>query len=122
MQPWVMRPCGSTWVASTMTRPAPEFASMPRWARCQSVAQPSTALYWHMGETTMRLSNSTPPSLIGENSVLGMRCGPCGKRKRILRAERGSEYSGYIDDSRGRNLRAAQAIYAEDCDRRLPPS
>src|SRR5262249_42169280 len=76
MQPWVMRPWRSTWVASTTTRPAPEFASMPRWARCQSVAQPSTALYWHMGATTMRLSNSTPPSRIGENRMLDMRWGP----------------------------------------------
>ena len=65
MQPWVMRPRRSTCVASTMTRPAPELASMPRWARCQSVAVPSSALYWHIGDTTMRLVNSTLPSLMG---------------------------------------------------------
>ena len=64
-QPWVMRPRRSTCVASTMTRPAPELASMPRWARCQSVAVPSSALYWHIGDTTMRLVNSTLPSLMG---------------------------------------------------------
>ena len=67
MQPWVMRPRRSTCVASTITRPAPEFASMPRWPRCQSVAVPSSALYWHIGETTMRLENSTLPSLMGAN-------------------------------------------------------
>src|SRR5580700_6451671 len=76
MQPWVMRPWRSTWVASTTTRPAPEFASMPRWAMCQSVAQPSTELYWHIGATTMRFSNATPPSLIGENRVLDIGWGP----------------------------------------------
>src|SRR4051812_41327749 len=65
MQPWVMRPRRSTCVASTMTRPAPELASMPRWARCQSVAVPSSALYWHIGDTTMRLVNSALPSLMG---------------------------------------------------------
>src|SRR4029079_12063000 len=52
-----------------MTRPAPEFASMPRWPRCQSLALPSSALYWHIGETTMRLENSTLPSLMGANRL-----------------------------------------------------
>src|SRR5271169_1159658 len=68
-----MRPWGSTWVASTTSRPAPELASMPRWVMCQSFAQPSSALYWHIGETTMRLASSTPASLIGENSEVAMR-------------------------------------------------
>ena len=39
---------------------------------CQSVAQPSVELYWHMGEMTMRFSSSTLPSLIGVNRALGM--------------------------------------------------
>src|SRR4029078_2544288 len=52
-----------------MTRPAPELASIPRWARCQSVAVPSSALYWHIGDTTMRLLNSTLPSLMGVNKL-----------------------------------------------------
>src|ERR1043166_4954324 len=67
MQPCVMRPWRSTWVASTITRPAPQFDSMPRCAMCQSVALPSSALYWHIGDTTMRLASSSGPSLIGEN-------------------------------------------------------
>src|SRR5512141_658582 len=67
MQPWVMRPWRSTGVASTTTMPAPELASMARWPRCQSVAEPSSALYWHIGATWMRLATSTEPSVIGEN-------------------------------------------------------
>src|SRR5215471_17259002 len=62
-----MRPCRSTWVASTITRPAPEFASMPRWARCQSLATPSSALYWHIGEMTTRLSSARSARRYGEN-------------------------------------------------------
>src|ERR1700704_5072873 len=103
MQPWVMRPWRSTWVASTTTRPEPEFASMPRWAMCQSVAQPSTALYWHIGATTMRFSNSTPPSRIGENRGLGMRWGTVGQE-----GYGGCGYLGYIQRPRGGKRRAAQ--------------
>src|SRR5215468_9136903 len=65
-----MRPCRSTSVISATTRPAPELASMPRWVRCQSEATPSLALYWHMGDTTMRLASVRSASLIGENSAL----------------------------------------------------
>src|SRR6185437_13518281 len=52
------------------TSPAPELASIPRCTRCQSLAQPSSAEYWHMGETTMRLASSRPASRIGENKTL----------------------------------------------------
>src|SRR5438128_6050304 len=65
-----MRPCRSTSVISATTRPAPELASMPRWVRCQSEATPSLALYWHMGDTTMRLASARSASLIGEKSAL----------------------------------------------------
>src|SRR5882757_5992107 len=65
-----MRPCRSTSVISATTRPAPELASMPRWVRCQSVATPSLALYWHMGDTTMRLASVRSASRIGEKSAL----------------------------------------------------
>src|SRR5215468_2046832 len=67
-----MRPWRSTWVASTTSRPAPELANMPRWVRCQSLATPSLALYWHIGDTTMRFESVSSASLIGENSALGM--------------------------------------------------
>src|SRR5262245_50330577 len=69
MQPWVMRPCRSTCVASTTTMPAPELASIARCPRCQSVAEPSSELYWHIGATWMRLVISTEPSLMGEKSA-----------------------------------------------------
>src|SRR5947209_494620 len=62
-----MRPCRSTWVASTITSPAPQLDSMPRCAMCQSVMLPSSALYWHIGETTMRLGSSIGPSFSGAN-------------------------------------------------------
>ena len=67
-----MRPRRSTSVISAITRPAPEFASMPRWLRCQSEATPSSALYWHMGETTIRFASSRSASRIGENRALVM--------------------------------------------------
>ncbi len=65
-----MRPRASTWVASMMTSPAPETANLPRCIRCQSVALPSTALYWHIGDTTMRFCNVRPRNVIGENTAL----------------------------------------------------
>src|SRR6185437_1750771 len=65
-----MRPWRSTWVASTTRRPAPEFASMPRCVTCQSVATPSAALYWHIGEITMRLGTSSSARRMVENRAL----------------------------------------------------
>ncbi len=67
-----MRPWRSTWVASTTSSPAPELASMPRCVRCQSLATPSFALYWHIGDTTMRFGSVRSASFIGENNALGI--------------------------------------------------
>ncbi len=39
---------------------------------CQSVAQPSTAEYWHMGDTIMRLARVSLRSEKGEKRVEGM--------------------------------------------------
>jgi len=33
----------------------PPDARLPRWTRCQSLAEPSTLEYWHMGDTAIRL-------------------------------------------------------------------
>src|SRR5437867_5800604 len=66
-----MRPSRVTWVASTISSPAPEYARWPRWMRCQSFMQPSSAEYWHIGETTMRLGSVTPPSWMGVKSLGG---------------------------------------------------
>src|SRR5688500_17120570 len=75
-----MRPSRVTPVASTTSMPGPDSASWPRWIRCQSVMQPSSAEYGHVGETTARLGNVTPPSWIG---VKRLGCGkfdsPVGK-------------------------------------------
>ena len=42
------------------------MASCIRCCRCQSVALPSSAEYWHMGATTMRLGSAMGPSASGE--------------------------------------------------------
>src|SRR5262245_66089242 len=68
-----MRPSRVTLVFSTTNIPAPEHAMLPRCARCQSVIEPSSAEYWHIGETTMRFGSVTPPSWMGVNSL------GCGK-------------------------------------------
>ncbi len=48
-------PLGSTAVASAIISPAPPTAREPRFTKCQSVATPSMELYWHIGETPIRL-------------------------------------------------------------------
>src|SRR5258706_14999568 len=68
-----MRPSRVTLVFSTTNSPAPEQAMLPRCARCQSVIEPSSAEYWHIGEMTTRLGSVMPPSWIGSNSL------GCGK-------------------------------------------
>src|SRR5580700_7248640 len=55
----LMRPIGTTAVASVKTSAAPPTARLPRCTRCQSVANPSVLEYWHIGETTIRLGNRT---------------------------------------------------------------
>ena len=67
-----MRPAASTAVASIINSPAPPSDSEPRCCRCQSLALPSSALYWHIGETTMRLAKVNWLSAMGVNSGLGM--------------------------------------------------
>src|SRR5690606_23171890 len=47
---------------------APDSASWPKWMRCQSVMQPSTAEYWHMGAITIRLASSSLPTVKGLKS------------------------------------------------------
>ena len=49
-----MRPSAVTAVASVKISPAPPTARLPKWTKCQSLANPSTLEYWHMGETAMR--------------------------------------------------------------------
>src|SRR5262245_6249736 len=65
----VMRPARSTAVASTTTRPARPRANCIRCCRCQSVALPSCAEYWHIGDTTIRLGNVSGPTLSGSNRL-----------------------------------------------------
>src|SRR6201987_575799 len=55
----LMRPSGSTAVASVKTSAAPPTARLPKCTRCQFVAKPSVLEYWHIGETIIRLRSRT---------------------------------------------------------------
>jgi hypothetical protein len=67
-----MRPGADTAVASIVNRPALDCNICPQCTVCQSVAQPLTAEYWHIGDTTMRLARTSLRKLKGENSAEGM--------------------------------------------------
>src|SRR6202043_246994 len=69
-QPGVMRAVASTWVASMQNIAAPDSASELIWVKCQSLASPLSAEYWHIGATMMRLGRARSRSLIGENRAL----------------------------------------------------
>src|ERR1043165_1328622 len=65
-----MRPIASTWVASMQNIAAPDSASELMWVKCQSVAEPSKAEYWHIGATMMRLASFRSRNWIGEKRLL----------------------------------------------------
>ena len=58
---------GKTAVASVKTSPAPPTARLPKCTRCQSLLNPSSLEYWHMGETKTRLGKVMPANWRGEN-------------------------------------------------------
>src|SRR5207237_4501854 len=59
-------PSGETPVASCMTSAAPPIARLPRCTRCQSVGNPSTLEYWHIGETKTRFLKVSSRRVRGE--------------------------------------------------------
>src|ERR1700704_1290758 len=63
----LMRPSGSTAVASVSTSPAPPTARLPRCTKCQSFAYPSVLEYSHMGETKTRFANVRSRMEMGSN-------------------------------------------------------
>src|SRR6266478_542589 len=65
-----MRPMASTWVASMQNIAAPDSASVLICVKCQSLASPFWAEYWHIGATMMRLASFSSRSFIGENRAL----------------------------------------------------
>src|SRR5215510_8970236 len=67
-----MRPCGLTLVISHITSPAQPSDILPRCIRCQSLAEPLSELYWHIGETTTRFGRVRPRMVIGENRTLAI--------------------------------------------------
>ena len=95
MSAGLMRPRASTPVASTNTRPAPPRAKRPRCTRCQSWATPSTALYWHMGETAIRLRRVRPLNVRGRSSkgwdMRGLQAESCLTDRRRPKAMVGRE-------------------------------
>ena len=52
--------------------PAPVIASIIQCCRCQSVAEPSSAEYWHIGATAMRFARSRLPTSIGVKRLADM--------------------------------------------------
>ena len=60
--PGEIRPSRLTSVISVITSPAPPIARLPRWTRCQSFGSPSSARYWHIEETTIRLGSTSSRS------------------------------------------------------------
>ena len=48
------------------------MASVIECCRCQSLATPSLAEYWRIGDTTMRFGTLMGPSASGENKVEAM--------------------------------------------------
>jgi len=67
VQPGLMRPSRLTSVISVMTSPAPPTARLPRCTRCQSPGVPSSAEYWHIGDTTTRLASTSERRRNGVN-------------------------------------------------------
>src|SRR5260370_31497052 len=65
-----MRPVDSACVASMQNIAAPDSARLLMWGKCQSLASPFSAEYWHIGATMMRLRRFSSRSLIGENRAL----------------------------------------------------
>src|SRR4051794_2638665 len=66
----LIRPSAATAVASVMTSPAPPTARAPRCTRCQSFGIPSTAEYWHIGDTHARLRKVVPRRVMGDRRRL----------------------------------------------------
>ncbi|MDB5862935.1 MAG: hypothetical protein JWO70_741 [Betaproteobacteria bacterium] len=79
VQPWVMRPCAVTPVASMTSIAAPESERLPRCCRCQSVIEPSIALYWHIAAIVIRLVSAMGPIASGSKSLLLIRFSPGGQ-------------------------------------------
>jgi hypothetical protein len=50
-----------------LTSPAPDSDSEPKCRRCQSFVAPFSALYWHIGDTAIRLARVMPPRLSDSN-------------------------------------------------------
>src|SRR5436305_5790912 len=88
-----IRPPRVTAVASTTIRAAPPTARLPRWTRCQSLHMPSSALYWHMGDMTIRLRKVTPRRVSGVRRA-GERAGRSLMPACYRRARVGGGYGG----------------------------
>src|SRR5690348_6898436 len=93
-----MRPSGVTAVASMVNIAAPDIIICAQCTRCQSVAQPSTAEYWHIGETTMRFASASSRIAIGSKSFIAF---PHPPRRRFAGGEGRSMRERRLADVRG---------------------
>jgi hypothetical protein len=96
---------------------------------CQSEATPSSALYWHMGETTIRFASSRSASRMGENKALVIVAHRVGgirekDRESIRKGEPPAQAARPI--MRRSEIRLQRAVVVWDCPRgppvsRIPP-
>ena len=71
VSPGEIRPSRTTAVASVKTSDAPPTARLPRCTSCQLFGIPSSAEYWHIGETTIRFRNVTERCVNGVKRATG---------------------------------------------------
>src|ERR687887_372429 len=75
--------------------------------KCQSFMQPSSAWYWHMGDTTTRLGSVTGPIWSGVKSLAGM--------ERILaRTSDPAAHAAAVLDIRGAEPHFEPALFQGD--------
>ena len=83
---------GDRALAGEYLEAAPPEARDPRWTRCQSLANPLSLEYWHMGDTTTRLGKVMLRSVKGVNIGGTARSG--NPQWRAHQRSRDSMYSG----------------------------
>ena len=64
-----IRPSGEMAAASVKINPAPPTALLPKCTKCQSFGNPSSAEYWHIGETTIRFFKVSSLNFREENKL-----------------------------------------------------
>ena len=106
VHPGLMRPSRLTSVISATISAAPPDARLPRCTRCQSFGVPSSAEYWHIGDTTMRFASTRSRSRNGVNMGGGSRAGDAGRGTPLCCAAPSANHRSTVATNRGsRTLR-----------------